>query len=259
MRFSRTLCAVVLLSGGTAALSAKVSVASQEFHQSFALSPCGRVVIDNPYGDVRISAWDRREVRVEATKSAPDSAGLDAARIVVQSTESTLSIRTQYAGLPSDTPASVEYRITVPRTANLDGVHVVNGELSLRGLTGSVTATSINGNIKAEKLEGRADLSTVNGQVEADFNRVNQAQSISLRSVNGPIVLSIPENAEARLIASNRSGGIQTDFAERVLEASAHRFHALLRGGGTEIQLENVNGGISVHSTWRRRPVRPEL
>src|SRR5207253_8407534 len=119
------------------------SSASQAFRHSYALAPSGRVLIDNPYGDVRISAWDRDEVRIEAVKSAPDARRLDYAQIVVDSSSDRLSVRTQYAGADAEHPASVEYRITVPRTANLDGVKLVNGGLSIRGLVGAVRATSV--------------------------------------------------------------------------------------------------------------------
>jgi len=232
-------------------LASTASATEQSFHRSYALAHSGRVLIDNPYGDVSICSWDRDEVRVEAVQSA------SGASIVVDSTSDTLSIRTQYLGFNTAHPASVEYRITVPRSANLDAIKLVNGELSIEGVAGSVKATSVNGNIKAAELEGTADLSTVNGQVQAEFHRISPTNPISLRSVNGPIVLSIPSDSRAQLIAENRSGGIQTDFARA--DAGGHQFHAVLKGGGARIQLRNVNGGISIHSTWSRRAERSGL
>jgi len=65
--------AVLAIVSAGGALWATSSTASQQFRQSYALAPSGRVVIDNPYGDVRISAWDRDEVRIEAVKSASDA------------------------------------------------------------------------------------------------------------------------------------------------------------------------------------------
>lgn len=255
---SRTLAVTVLTIGAFSAAQAIGSTGSQrQFRQSYALAAGGRVVIDNPYGDVRIKAWDREEVLIEAIKSAADSRRLEDARIVVDSTCDTLSIRTQYAGTEAEHPASVAYRITVPRTANLDDVRLVNGGLSISGLHGAVKATSVNGDIRAERLEGTADLSTVNGQVEANFHRISPAHAISLRSVNGPIVLSIPPGAGAQLLAQNLSGGILTDIGSPEIEERGHRFHAILKGGGAQIHLQNVNGGISIHSTWSRRRERP--
>ncbi|HEV3332214.1 MAG TPA: hypothetical protein VG096_14595 [Bryobacteraceae bacterium] len=251
--------AVLILGAFQASQSFGSTASQQEFRQSYALAAGGSVVIDNPYGDVHIDAWDRGEVRVQAIKCASDSRRLEDAQIVVDSTSDSLSIHTYYGGADVEHPASVHYRITVPRTANLDEVRLVNGGLSIRGLHGAVKATSINGDIRAEQLEGTADLSTVNGQVEANFHRISPAHAISLRSVNGPIVLSIPPGAGAQLLAQNLSGGILTRFGQREIEERGHRFHAILKGGGAEIHLQNVNGGIAIHSTWSRRRERAEL
>ena len=241
------------------ALRADNFPASQEFQRSYSLSPHGRIRIENRYGDVRITAWDRDEVRIEAVKSAADEERLADANIVVDSTSERLVVRTQYAGAESEAPASVEYRITVPRTATLDEIRLTNGALSISGLKGAVKATSVNGSIKAERLEGKADLATVNGQVEAGFDRVSAAHPISLRSVNGKIVLSLPSGSGGQLIAQNRSGGIHTDVGDPAREVQGHHLATTLGSGGPQILLNNVNGGISIHSTWSRRPQRPDL
>jgi hypothetical protein len=228
-----------------------------EFRARYSLLSNGRVVIQNLYGDVQITAWDRDEVLVEATKHSTDGRHLDDARIVVDSSLGLVSIRTQYTGSDAESPAAVEYRIMVPRNANLENVKLVNGGLSISGVTGLVKASSVNGNIKVEKLEGEADLSTVNGQLEADFNRISRCHPITLTSVNGPIHLSLPSGASATVIANNRSGGIDADFGRAWRAPSGHRLDAALNGGGAVIRLHNINGGISIHSTWSRkaRPV----
>ena len=231
----------------------------EQFQRNYALSPHGRIRIENRYGDVCITSWDRDEVRVEAIKSAADAGRLDDASIIVDSSAERLVVRTQYAGGESEEPASVEYRITVPRTATLDDVRLTNGALSISGLAGAVNATSVNGSIRAERLEGRADLATVNGQVEAGFDRVRASQPISLRSVNGRIVLSLPSGSGAQLIAQNRSGGIQTDFDSEFPQSASHHLQTVLGNGGPQILLHNVTGVISIHSTWSRRHTRPDL
>ena len=121
-----------------------------EFRASYSLAPNGRVVIQNLYGDVQITAWDRDEVLVEATKHSTDAGRLNDAQIVVDTSSGMVSIRTQYTGGDTEHPASVEYHIMVPRGANLENVKLVNGGLSLSGMTGPVKASSVNGSIKAE-------------------------------------------------------------------------------------------------------------
>src|SRR5581483_6910489 len=101
------------------AVSGAISLRADQtsFRRSYAISPHGRIRIENRYGDVCITTWERNEVRIEAVKSATDAGRLADASIVVDSTAEQLVVRTQYAGSESEAPASVEYRITVPRTA----------------------------------------------------------------------------------------------------------------------------------------------
>ncbi len=239
-----------LVSGGAvyANVLAKPRV---EFRQFFALGPNGRVTIDNRYGNVSIVAWDRDDVLVEAVKQSPDPRRMDEAHIVVEPGDGALAIRTQYAGAATDHLAKVEYRISVPRWTNLEDVKLGNGGLTISGVSGPVKASSVNGSIHAEKLEGRTELSTVNGQLDADFGRVRSAQPILLKSVNGPIRLLLPCGARASLSARNVSGGIDSDFGHPSRVDGAQQLE--VHGAGVKIRLDNVNGGISIHSTWSRR------
>ncbi|HLK69408.1 MAG TPA: hypothetical protein VKU19_38520 [Bryobacteraceae bacterium] len=252
-RLSGTFALLLALTAGNGAYASIVGTPKAEFQQTYALSPNGHVVIQNLYGDVRITAWDRDEVLVQAIKKSRDPKQLDDARIVVDSSSDLVSIHTQYAGADAQHPASVEYRITVPRNATLENVKLVNGGLSISGIEGSIKASSINGSIRAERLGGQADLSTINGILEADFNRVSRANSISLSSVNGPIKLSIPSGTGAQLFAHNLSGGIDSDFGHVFRATGGHRLRTTLNRGGAQIHVNNVNGGISIRSNWSRR------
>ena len=246
---------LVLLAGNLNATV--IGTPRAEFRARYSLASTGRVAIQNLYGDVQITAWDRDEVLIEATKHSADARHLDDARIIVDSSDGLVSIRTQYTGSDAENPAAVEYRIMVPRKAILESVKLVNGGLSISGVTGGVKASSVNGNIKVEKLEGEAELSTVNGRLEADFSRISRCQPITLTSVNGPIRLSLPQGASATVTAHNRSGGIDSDFGRPWRASTGHRLDAALNGGGTVIKLNNVNGGISIQSTWGQKAKGP--
>ncbi|HTS30288.1 MAG TPA: DUF4097 family beta strand repeat-containing protein [Bryobacteraceae bacterium] len=244
---------MLALVAGNGLSASPIGTPRADFQQSYTLSPNGRVVLQNLYGDVRITAWDRGEVLVQAIKKSSDRRQLEDAQIVVDSSESLVSIHTQYAGADAEHPASVEYRIMVPRTANLENIKLINGGLSISGLEGSIRASSVNGSIKADKLAGQVELSTINGHLEAEFERINPANSISLTSVNGPIKLSIPRGAGAQLVAHNLSGGIESDFGHVWRASGGHRLRTVVNRGGAQIRVNNVNGGISIRSSWNRR------
>lgn len=229
------------------ALSASVnSKPAGAFRHLYTLHRGAHLNIENLYGNVSITAWDRDAVLVEAIKHASDPSHLDDALIVVEPSADSLSIRTQYAGSDAEHPTSVEYRITVPRRIHLENVALTNGRLLLDGLAGPVKASAINGDIHALKLGGQAELSTVNGRVEANFNRTNPANPISLSSVNGAIELTIPTGIGPSLEVQNRSGGIVSDIGHAWHTENGHRL--VVKGNGPHIHLHNVNGGISIRS-----------
>ena len=129
---SKTWGLALALCAGANLYANRIGTPGSEFRQSFALNPNGRVVVQNLYGDVQITAWDRDEVLVQAVKRSTDRRRLDDAQIVVDSSSTLVSIRTQYAGADAERPASVDYRIMVPRGANLENIKLINGGCRFR-------------------------------------------------------------------------------------------------------------------------------
>jgi hypothetical protein len=239
---------------------------TEEFHQTYPLSAQGRIDLENLNGPVHISGWDRNEVKVDAVKRARSKERLDEAKIVVDSRANSIVIHTEYPGHDHDfwnddhhdNPASVEYTLTVPRTANLDEIKLVNGALDVRDLAGEVRASCVNGRIEAQNLQGRARLNSVNGELVISVDRL-PSSSLELSSVNGTLRVTLPSDARADLEASTVSGSISNDFG---LPVSRHQFighslHGELGGGGTHIRLSNVNGRIEIRHANDNRPLSP--
>src|ERR1700682_6308810 len=219
------ICALFLLS-----LAARASdhqgAFTEEFHQTYALTPDGRVELDNINGAVHISSWDRNEVKVDAVKYAGTKERLDEAKIEVDAGSDSVSIRTKYPNHDHtfnggwNDPAGVEYTLMVPRAARLDEIKLINGQLDIHGVAAEVRASCINGRMLAEGLQGRVKLETINGRMEAHFDRLANSP-VELSSVNGSIELILPSDAKAELEASTVSGGIDDDFG---LHVRHHRF-----------------------------------
>ena len=152
----------------------------------------------------------------------------------------------------------MEYTLTVPRTARLDEIKLINGALDVTGVSGEVNASCINGRLEAHNLAGRAQLSTINGRLDARFDQLLGSR-VELNSVNGSVELTIPSDSKAEVEASTVSGGIDNDFG---LHVNNHRFvgHDLrgeLGSGGTHIKLANVNGRIEIHHAQDGRALSP--
>ena len=227
---------------------------TEEFHQTYPLSPTGRVSVANINGDVHIAVWDQNSVKVDAVKRAYSQERLSEVTIDVTNTADSVQIKTKYpekhnyGGNREDSAASVEYTLTVPRQASLDGAELVNGSLDVEGIQGDVHASLVNGRAKAAGLGGEVKLSTVNGGIEANVASLDGAKGVTLNSVNGSIVLIVPSGASADVKASTIHGAISNDFGLAVEDGQyvGHNLSGQIGSGGTRVRLNNVNGSIAI-------------
>ena len=240
----------------------------EEFHQTYPLSPTGRVGLENINGGVQIKVWDRAAVQVDAIKKAYRKDRLDEAKIEVNATEENIRIKTEYPDENQnfrsdnrryDNPATVEYTLTVPRKAVLETIELINGSIDIEGVEGNVKATSINGAVTARGLVNEVRLSTINGELTATFTQLDETKPISLGSVNGSVTLIIPSNANASIRAGTVHGGISNDFGLKVKhgEYVGHSMDGQIGTGGPRIKLANVNGGIKITHAQDGLPLSP--
>ncbi len=228
-------------------------VVTEEFHQSYPLTANGRIELQNINGAVHITAWDKNEVKVDAVKRAHSQEQLKDAEIRVDAHSDLISVETHYHHDDDDwgshqNPASVEYTVSVPRSARLDEIKLINGELDIGDVTGEVRASCINGKLTARGLAGDTRLSTINSKLDAEFKQLGR-EAIELSSVNGPIDLTLPSDAKASIEANTVHGGIDNDFGLHTIDHRwvGHDLRGELAGGGTRIKLRNVNGRIDIH------------
>ncbi|HXG63729.1 MAG TPA: DUF4097 family beta strand repeat-containing protein [Blastocatellia bacterium] len=271
-RRSLLLAFVVLGAALAAALTANsqsYEAQREESSQTFKIAPNGRLSLKNINGSVSIRAWDNDTVKVDTVKHAFTKERLDEARVEIEATADAIHIETKYTRSSMNwtddergrynNPASVEYTITVPRGVELDGIDLINGDLSLAGLQSEVRASSVNGRVTAENLTGRVKLTTVNGLLEATFDQLPESRPVSLSSVNGQVVVTLPSDANARLNASTVHGGISNDLGLRVKRGKhvGRNLAAIFGSGGARVELSNVNGGIEIRRAADGRPLSP--
>jgi hypothetical protein len=226
----------------------------QEFHQTYPLSAGGHIRLENINGNVHIQAWDSDLAQVDAVKYSNSQQDLDAAEIVVDARPDTIAISTKYnkkyhpLDRAHDSRATIEYTLMVPRNAHLDSVQLVNGDLSIKGVSGIVEAASVNGHVYAAGLRGASHLSAPNGKVEVDFDR-QDTENLELDSVNGSVAITVPPDANARLAANTLRGKMSNDFGLPVQEddVTGRDLKAQWGDGHARIKLQNVNGNVAIN------------
>src|SRR5262245_39797802 len=113
----------------------------EEFHQTYPLTSDGKVHVDHVTGTIRVTTWDRAEVKVDAVKTASNKGDLDSVRIEVDSKADSVRIHTKHPNSNwswkpwrHHDSGSVDYEIKVPANANLDEIETVNGSVEIEGV-----------------------------------------------------------------------------------------------------------------------------
>jgi DUF4097 and DUF4098 domain-containing protein YvlB len=256
------LGALLLASAGVLAQEeggARGNELREEFHQSYPLSAQGRITLRNISGAVRITAWDRAEVRVDAVKRGLTRERLNDAKIVVEASADSVNIETRYPENEfnydggdkrrnRDSHASVDYVVSVPRTARLESIELISGQLDIENVTGGVKASCISGRFTARNLAGDARLSNVSGSLEATFERLDDASNVTLSNVSGQLVVVIPSDTNGTIKANTLSGHISNNFGLPVRrgEYVGNDLSGQLGRGGARLKLNNVSGQIKI-------------
>ena len=228
----------------------------EKFEQSYPLSKNGNVSVSNVNGSITIEAWDKDEVRLEATKTADSKESLADVEIDVTSTADSFSVEADYKSWKWNDKGSgnrsrrleVEFKLWVPRTAVLNEIETVNGSVVVSNFANVTKISAVNGNVTATNLRGAAHLSTVNGTVTADFDRVDGASRINLSTVNGTVSLIIPSDVNATIKADSLNGNITNDFGLPVRKGQyvGRDLYGKVGSGEAQIKLNSVNGRLSI-------------
>ena len=230
-----------------AALAFAAEPYRQTFDQTYPLATGGRIALSNVNGSVQVNVWDQATVHVQAVKEAESREELEKLRIEVKSSASTVEIETHYPH-GDHGHLSVEYTLTVPKGAALDGFELVNGSLTVSGLGGEVRAKLVNGAAKLTGLAGNVSVHSVNGEVTVELEKLAASQRVELETVNGGIELRLAAGVSAQVEAETVNGHLSNDFGVPV---NKHKYVGAdmtgsIGSGGGEVRLKTVNGKIQV-------------
>jgi hypothetical protein len=140
---------------------------------------------------------------------------------------------------------SVEFEVAVPAGVHFVG-RTVNGGIQTDALPGDAAAYTVNGGIRVIAA-GEARAETVNGSIRATLGRGDGKEPLAFKTVNGGITVELPADAGASVHAETVNGGIETDFPLTVKgKWVGRRMDGTIGSGGRRLDLETVNGGITL-------------
>jgi DUF4097 and DUF4098 domain-containing protein YvlB len=223
----------------------------------YTVNPGARISLENINGDIVVSGGSGKQVEIVAHKKAGKQEYLDEMKIVVDADEDYIRIETRHPereggwfSWTGNTNGSVAYELSVPADVTLDTIETVNGDVTIRTVSGTVKAATVNGSLDIENLVGDVSLETVNGSISAAFDALTGSQRVDAETVNGKIALRLPEDASARVTAETVNGSIDCDdFGLKPEKGFIGRdLSGEIGDGAARISLDTVNGSIRINS-----------
>ena len=195
-----------------------------------------------------MKGWDRNEVLVRSRvqASAPTQAEADdtAKQIRVQTGGG--RIYAEGPAMREDHNWSVSYEVFIPRRSDVS-LKTYNGGLTIADVTGHIDFTALNGGVVLRRVGGNVQGSTTNGGLVVELSGDRwDGETLDVRTTNGGIVMSVPENYSAHLETGTVNGNLSIDFPVTVQGRITRELAVNLGSGGATVRAMTTNGGVKI-------------
>lgn len=150
----------------------------------------------------------------------------------------------------------------VPRDANVELNTINNGEIIVSNLIGNLELYNVNGPITARNIIGSVIAESVNDTIDIGFISLDPDNASSMESINGELILGIPEGVGVTTQLDTSQGEIYSDFEVEVAagEPLVEReegndrvsiyiesvITAKINGGGPIVRMKTLHGDINI-------------
>jgi DUF4097 and DUF4098 domain-containing protein YvlB len=141
---------------------------------------------------------------------------------------------------------SVSFEIFVPRRSDLS-LEAHNGGISIADVHGKLEFSAVNGGVVLKRVGGSVRGGTTNGGLVVELNGDRwDGEELDVKTTNGGIVMSVPENYSAHLETGTVNGNLSIDFPVTVQGKITRELAVNLGSGGPTIRAMTTNGGVRV-------------
>lgn len=216
--------------------------------QTLAMSGAPIAIDGKQNGGISVKGWDQNQVLVRARVQTGAPTAAEAADLARQ-----IRIETSGAKIYANGPESrknyhwdVSYEVFVPRRADLS-LETHNGGIVISDVNGKIEFTALNGGVVLRKVGGAVRGSTTNGGLVVELSGDRwDGETLDVRTTNGGVVLSVPENYSAKLETGTVNGSINVDFPVTVQGKINKELAVNLGSGGATVKAMTTNGGVRV-------------
>jgi len=233
------------------------AIAPKEVHQVLPLDAKGELSLATFKGTVKATAWDRAEVKLDASIQADESSDCGTEQekaewvrrteVKIETAPGSVRLSSDYdqletAGNLNNHCVSrpfVNYEIKLPVNARLR-IADHKSTIQVADVHGAITLATHKGKVDLRGIEGPLELATHKGEVRVVFSKWAQPSRITTHK--GDIDVSLPKSSKFDLEAVvGRSGEFQSDFAGANL-VSQGVYRGSVNGGGPSLRLTTHKG-----------------
>jgi len=213
------------------------------------LPASGAISVDGRQnGGVSVKGWDRNEVLVRARIQTAATTQAEADALAQQITIETAGAKI-FANGPEtrrDLSWSVSYEVFVPRRSDLSLI-AHNGGIAISDVQGRLEFTAVNGGVALKRVGGTVHGGTTNGGLAIELTGDRwDGEEMDVKTTNGGISMSVPENYSAHLETGTVNGNLSIDFPVTVQGRITRELAVNLGSGGPTIRAMTTNGGVRV-------------
>lgn len=237
----------------------KAMVCRDDWHSDRLLTHCeikeqtlpaaGALSVDGRQnGGVSVKGWDRNDVLVRARIQTAAPSQAEADELARQITIETAGAKIFASGPETrrDFSWSVSYEVFVPRRSDLTLVSH-NGGIAIADVQGRLDFSAVNGGVSLRRVGGAVHGGTTNGGLSIELTGDRwEGQELDVKTTNGGINMSLPENYSAHLETGTVNGHLSIDFPVTVQGRISREIAVNLGSGGPTIRAMTTNGGVRI-------------
>jgi hypothetical protein len=221
-----------------------------EINQTITLSPGATITINDIAGPVEIETWDGETAEVHVVRSARSREDLEHKKVLVEHTSSSLNIHTEpHHGVRWD-HVNVRQRVELkmPRSAALH-VNDIAGHVNVGEVDGDLRINDVAGALRVTRVNGSPHINDIAGSVTIGIGRLGD-QGFRINDIAGRVEVVLDAEVNADLDVSDISGQIDVGAANVLVvgKIDPEHFRGKVGGGGPQITINDIAGGVTVHN-----------
>lgn len=232
-----------------------------EFRRTVAFAAGETLSLENDYGDVSITGWDRDQVEVVARAATVERQTDTSARPyrirkvtpeveILETASGGLLVRTPTFEGAGEAPA-IDFEIKAPNSLVLTGLKMSEGGLTIADVYGRIEASIDQGDLSISNFSGTLRATLGIGSADVEALDLREGDEIAVTTRRGDVFLRLEPNAGAVVEADAGRGQVTSDF-DLGARLPARTVKGWIGQGGPSVILRTGEGRIRIIRTSAR-------